>query len=83
MNLSKKQKELLRIMRNGWFGEYCVTNSESAYIARDSMKGRRVNISNFNKFEQLGLVAKVKKNFALYQYHLTELGNSIDLNSNQ
>lgn len=77
--LSNKQKDILKLMRNGWFGENSVTNSESAYIAKGGLRGRRVNITNFKKFEKLGLVKLHKKNFALYQYHITELGKSIDL----
>ena len=67
------------MMRDGYVGEYATINDCSAYLMMEGRFNYLVNISNFKKLEQYELVVKKKKNLALYQYHLTDLGKIIEL----
>lgn len=79
MAFTSKQKEVIKKMRDGWFGETSVLNNESAYLATDTKRGKKINIKIFKSLEERNLVNRIKKNFALHQFHLTEFGKHIEL----
>lgn len=81
MKLSEKQKEVIRLMRDGWIGETAICNNESAYLFKTDIPAwrRNVNLKVFNNLCKNGLVILMKPNFALLRYHLSEKGKTIEL----
>lgn len=72
------QKKVISYLRLGWEAYNCLTNNKSAYLERYSFRDP-IRITVFNRLIDMGLLSRAKKNFAIDQFKLTELGKTIEL----